>query len=114
MSGSSEFLRSTWNSIETLYRIYKEDAGVYKSFEELNINFNPFTSNQFQLPTIIKASLMRARLRYHFWESTLNFNQLAFKWGASTTSNVFGFRSDVGGPSDWLEIPYDISGDQYL
>ena len=92
MSGSSEFLRSTWNSIETLYRIYKEDAGVYKSFEELNINFNPFTSNQFQLPTIIKASLMRARLRYHFWESTLNLNELAFKWGASTAGNVFGFE----------------------
>ena len=28
MKGSSDFLRSTWNSTATLYRIYKEDAGV--------------------------------------------------------------------------------------
>ena len=117
MKGSSDFLRSTWNSTATLYRIYKEDAGVYKSFEELNIDFNPFTSNQFQLPTNIKASLMRARLRYHFWESTLNLNELAFKWAASTAGNVFGFRKDVGGPTDRLVIPADADetdGIQYL
>ena len=99
LAGASDFLRAPWNSggSTDLYRIYKWNT-QWESFVTAGITENPFTTSVGQTPTVVKASLDKARLRYHFHQGTDSGNTLKFKWGHddSIAGDLFGFRKNAG------------------
>jgi hypothetical protein len=102
LNGEPNYLRNPWATYNdvSVYRIYYNQLGVWRNFQEVGLLDNPFLRvSGGKVATKISGNLDRVRLRYHLYETndTASVSTVTMQWAhADTTAlDLFGFRTDA-------------------